>query len=246
MQGTNSVQRKSVIVSGALMVLGYVVLIVANRFHPNGIDPNNHTASFTQYSHWPGWTPDHLLFFVSFFISIAALLVLIEALDVHGEIVRLVVRLATVSAIVAIALSAVRMFIDGVVLERAVNAWAAAPASEAAARFANAETVRWMEEASGSYQNYMIGLSMVVLGGLILWTGRVSRPIGVLIAIAGAGNLAVGWILGEAGFAAEGAIPSYASQVIPVFAGVYLVVFAWRMSRRQARAIPSGAVAVAE
>lgn len=246
MTGTNVVQRKSVAISGAMLIAGYAVLLIANRFHPNGVDPNNHVLSFTQYAHWPGWTADHLLFFVSFSITIGAVMVLTDALDARGEIARLIARLVTVAAIVAIALSALRMLVDGVVLERAVNAWAVAPASEAAARFANAETARWMEEASGSYQNFMIGLAMVALGGLILWTARVPRPVGALIVLSGIGCLVVGWIMGESGFAPEGAIPSYMSQLVPAIAGAYLVVFAWRMPRPAATPLPSGAVAVAE
>jgi hypothetical protein len=47
---------------------------------------------------------------------------------------------------VTLTLTAVAYAVDGVVLKRAVDAWVSAPASEAAARFASAETVRWLEE----------------------------------------------------------------------------------------------------
>ena len=244
MQGTGAVQRKSVVVSGALLILGFVVLGVASQFHPHELAANNHVQSFTQYTHWPGWTADHLLFFVAALITISGVMVLVDALDVEGEIPRLVGRLATMSAVVAVALSAVRMMVDGVVLEKAVNAWAAAPAAEVAARYASAESARWMEEASGSYQSFMIGLAMVALGGLILGTARVPRPIGALIALSGIGYLGIGWVLGESGFAPQGAVPSYISEFIPVIAGVYLIVFALRLPRHASTPRPSGAVAV--
>jgi hypothetical protein len=52
-----------------------------------------------------------------------------------------------------------------------------------------------MLEASASYQGFLIGLTLVVLAGLILSTGRISRPIGVLFGIAGVAYFVVGWIL---------------------------------------------------
>lgn len=246
MSDANIPQRKSVFVSGALLVVGYAVFLIAARFHPHEVDPNNHLLSFAQYAHWPGWTPDHLLFFVAALITMSALMVLIDAIDVRDEILRLVARFASMAAVVAIALSALRMLIDGVVLERAVNAWAAAPAAEAAARYANAETVRWMEEASGSYQSYMIGLTLAVVGALILWTARVPRTVGALLALTGAGYVAIGWIMGESGFSPQGAIPSYISQFIPVICGVYLIVFAWRMPHGEVQPMPSKRIAVPE
>lgn len=246
MQDKYIVPRKSVFVSGALLIAGFVALTIAAQFHPHEISQNNHVLSFTQYAHWPGWTADHLLFFVAALITIAGLTVLIDALDVHDELPRLVARFATMAAVVAVALSAVRMMVDGVVLERAVNAWAAAPQAEAAGRYAAAEAVRWMEEGTGSYQSFMLGATMVALGALILWMGRVPRPVGLLLALGGAGYVVVGWIMGELGFAPEGAVPTYISQLLPVIAGAYLIVFALRTPRAEAAPMASSAVAVAE
>jgi hypothetical protein len=182
--------------------------VAASVFHPSGVD-NNHPAVFVQYAHSAGWVADHLVFFVATTITIAGLLVLFYALNLPDGMLRLTARIGIVSAGAALALSAMRFAVDGVVLKRAVDAWVSAPDPEKAARFASAETVRWMEEAIVSYQGFLLALTLILLAALIVWTARVPRPIGYLLGLGGVGYLAVGWILGVAGFAPEGAIPTY-------------------------------------
>lgn len=224
-----SASRGGLFLSAALMGTGFVVGGVATAFHPSGIDPNNHPLVFAQYAHSPGWTADHLGWFVATTLTIAGLLVLIDALNLNSGLARIANRIGMVVGSAAIAMTALREAVDGVVLKRAVDAWVSAPASEQAARYASAEVARWMEEASASYQNFLFGLTLIVLATLIVWSGRVPRPIGFLFAITGLASFMVGWILGEAGFAPEGANPSYVTEFVPVICAVYLLIVAWRM-----------------
>jgi hypothetical protein len=159
---------------------------------------------------------------------------LIDALNVRSGMGRIANWIGTVVGSAAIAITALRDAVDGVVLKHAVDAWVTAPASEQAGRYASAELARWMEEASASYQYFLLGLTMLVLATLVVSSRRVPRPIGVLFAVSGVASFIVGWILGEAGFASEGATPSYIAQYVPVICAVYLLIFAWRM--------PQGAV----
>jgi hypothetical protein len=57
---------------------------------------------------------------------------------------------------VALGLYGVLQAVDGVALKQAVNAWASAPEAEKAARFASAETIRWLEWGTRSYQSFML------------------------------------------------------------------------------------------
>jgi hypothetical protein len=68
---------------------------------------------------------------------------------------------------------------------RIVNAWASAENGDKAVRFAAAETVRWLEWAVRSYQSFVFGLALILFGAVIAVTGRVSRPIGYLMALCG-------------------------------------------------------------
>lgn len=228
---SSGADRKSLLLSAALIGGGIIALAVASAFHPSGVDNNNHPAVFAQYAQSAGWTAIHLAEFAAMAISLAGLLVLFYALDQPDGLRRLVARIGTVSAGVALALTAVRLAVDGVVLKRAVDAWVSAPDPEKAARFASAETVRWIEEASSSYQSFMLGLTMILLAALIVGSARVPRPIGYLLALGGAGYLVVGWIDGIAGLAPQGAIPTYVGQGSTLVVGIYLLVSAWRMPR---------------
>ena len=229
--------RAGLALSGALLLIGFATLQVSSAFHPGGV-PNDHVSSFTLYAASSGWTADHLATFAAFAFTISGLLVLLYALRLSSGLSALVARIGSGLAAVAIALSAVRFAVDGVVLKRAVDAWVSAPEAERAARFASAETVRWMEEAAMSYQTIVIGLTLIVLAGLIVGTARVPRPIGLLLALSGAGYLVTGWILGASGFAPEGATPNAIGQFVPVLAALYLLIVAWRMPSSAATVIP--------
>lgn len=246
MNPSNSVSRAGLFLSVGLFGAYLVTFVFATAFHPSGIDPNNHPLVFVQYAHSSGWTADHLGWFVSTSLLIAAFLVLIDALNVSGRMARTASRTGMVLGATAIALTALREAVDGVVLKRAVDAWVSAPPAEQAARFASAEVARWMEEASASYQNFALGLTVLVLAGLIIWTARVPRPIGYLFALLGAAYLATGWILGESGFAPQGTAPSYATEFIPVICAAYLLVVAWRMPHTAAELSASGLTAKPE
>jgi hypothetical protein len=223
--------RKAVFLSAVLVLSSFIAYAIATAYHPGGVDANNHPAVFAQYANSSGWTADHLGWFVESALLIAGLLVLFNALRVSDGIAGIAVRIGVVSASVALALSAVRYAVDGVVLKRAVDAWFIAPDAEKAARFASAEIARWMEEASISYQSFVLGLSLLLLAAVIVWSARVPRPIGFLLALGGAAYLVFGWIVGESGLAPEGAMPNYIAAFSPLFAGVWLLITGWRMPR---------------
>jgi hypothetical protein len=54
--------------------------------------------------------------------------------------------------------------VDGVTLKQAVDAWAAASGTEEATRFADAETVRWIEWGLQSYFRVLLGVAFLLLG----------------------------------------------------------------------------------
>lgn len=68
----------------------------------------------------------------------------------------------------------------------------AAPEAEKAARFASAETIRWLEEGTRSYQSYMFGAALVLLGSAVALTGRVPRALGYLMGLSGLAYLVQG------------------------------------------------------
>jgi hypothetical protein len=190
----------------------------------------------------PAGVADHLGWFVETAIFIAGLVVLLYALNLPHGVPRLAARIGIVSAGVALGLIALRYAVDGIVLKRAIDAWISAPEAEKAARFASAETARWLEEAAASYQGFVLGFALILLAALIVWTARIPRPIGYLLALGGVGCLAAGWVLGEAGFAPDGALPTLVGQLSPLIASVWLVISAWRMPESAELARPAKGV----
>jgi hypothetical protein len=137
--------------------------------------------------------------------------------------------LGALFALIALALYGVLQAVDGVALKHAVNAWVAAPEAEKAARFASAETVRWLEWGAKSYQTFVLGTSLFLFAVAILRTGFVPRPIGYLMALSGIAYAVQGWILGVRGFG-PAETPTVITILLNLLWSIWLLVFVWRRS----------------
>ena len=155
---------------------------------------------FAKYAGSASWTAVHLGQFAGMAVIIAGLLVLYFALDVRAGGAAWVARLGAVCAAVALGLYGVLQAVDGVALKQAVDAWVSAPEAEKAARFASAETIRWLEWGTRSYQSFMFGLTLILLGSAVAVTARLPRAIGYLMGLSGLAYIVQGWVLGSEGF----------------------------------------------
>jgi hypothetical protein len=137
--------KRALTLSGSLLVVGFVVNGIQRMiWHPSG-EEDDHEAIFSEYAASDAWVGTHFAEFVLVLVAFAGLLVLCHALWRETPYLALLAA----GAIVATAAAwAVLQAVDGVTLKQAVDAWAAAPGSEGATRFADAETVRWTEWAS--------------------------------------------------------------------------------------------------
>jgi hypothetical protein len=84
-----------------------------------------------------------------------------------------------------LALYGVLQAVDGVALKQAVNAWASAPDAEKAARFTSAEAIRWLEWGLRSYQNFALGLALLLFAAAVVRTAWVPRSIAYLMGLSG-------------------------------------------------------------
>ena len=104
------------------------------------------------------------------------LLVLYFGLDARaGGRAAWVARLGAVSAGGSLGLYGVLRAVDGVALKQAVDAWVRAPQADKAARFSSAEAIRWLEWGTRSYQSFMFGLTLILLGSAVALTARLPR-----------------------------------------------------------------------
>jgi hypothetical protein len=187
--------RKSVRISATLLLVGQLLYIVITQLHVGG-DANHHPAIFATYARSGIWTAIHVGQFAATAILLAGLVALSSALDVQVGTARWAARFGAASAAVALALYGVVMAVDGVALKQAVNAWANAPDAEKAARFASAEAIRWIEWGARSYQNFALGLALLLLAAAVARTAGLSRRIAYLMGLSGLTYLAQGWVAG--------------------------------------------------
>ena len=98
------------------------------------------------------------------------------ALDASAGTARWAGRFGAASTAVALALYGVVMAVDGLALKQAVNAWVSAAEPEKAARFASAEAIRWLEWGARSYENFTLGIAVLLfaaaVGGTVGMPGR--------------------------------------------------------------------------
>jgi hypothetical protein len=225
--------RASLRLSATLLLAGQLLYIVVTQFHPGG-DANNHPAVFAEYARSGIWTAVHLGQFAAMAILLAGLLALFFALDVPAGPVRWAGRFGAASAVVALALYGVLQAVDGVTNKQVDDAWVAAPHAEKAARFASAEAMRWLEWGARSYQDFALGLALLLFAAAVARTARVPRPIAYLMGLSGLTYLMQGWVVGSEGFSGTHTILILLAWALSLAWMIWLVVVAWRMPDSQA------------
>ena len=77
------IDRKTLRLSAALLVVGFILYVVVGLLHPDG-PANNHRVVFAEYAASASWTAVHLGQFAGMAVIIAGLLVVYFALDVRA------------------------------------------------------------------------------------------------------------------------------------------------------------------
>jgi hypothetical protein len=191
-----SADRGALTLSGALLLVGFVVNAIQRMLlHPTGAE-DDHEAIFTEYAESDVWVFTHFLEFVLVLVAFAGLLVLCHALRPETPYLAL---LAAGALIVTSATWAALQGVDGVTLKQSVDAWAAASGTEQATRFADAETVRWIEWGLQSYFRVVLAVVFLLLGAAAVVSRLVPSWLGVLLVVAGLLSLAIGVSVGYAG-----------------------------------------------
>jgi hypothetical protein len=223
--------------SSTLVLIGAVlVTIIVLYLHPGG--GSTLESVFAAYAASGDWMAIHLGQFIGMAAIGAGLLVLYYALNVSEGTAHWLGFFAAISAVVAISLAAVTFAVDGVANKQAVDAWVSAPAAEQAARFASAETLRWLEMATSSYLDLMLGFTQVLFAIVIVWTARVNRGIGILMGLAGLAYLVQGWLIGTRGFTSANTVPTDAGYTLLCVSMLWLYFSSW-LRRQSAQAAPA-------
>ena len=182
--------------AGALLLVGFLVNGIQRMLlHPSGAE-DDHEAIFTEYAESDVWVATHFAEFVLVLVAFAGLLVLCRVLWREATYLAL---LAAGGVIVTSATWAALQGVDGVTLKQAVDAWAGASGAEQAARYGDAETVRWIEWGLQSYFRIVLALAFLLLGAAAIVSRVVPSWLGVLLVVGGLLSLAIGISVGYAG-----------------------------------------------
>jgi hypothetical protein len=230
--------RRLLLFSAILLIVGVVVSAVAQQFHEGrGVTA---TDVFTAYANSTNWTLVHEAQFAGSSILIFGILALFLALNVNSGIRGVVNRFAAASAVAALALNGVLYAVDGVALKQAVDAWVSAPASEQSTFFAVAQGIRGLEWGIRSYVDFATGLSLILFAIVIVSSARIPRPIGYIMGLTGLLHIAGGYIFG-AGYTSLTPYPTPASAdywLLIVVWAVWLLISAYRMKSSKQRTSP--------
>src|ERR671931_46490 len=216
-----------------LLLVEHLLYLGASGSHADG-EANTPPAVFAEYAGSGIWTAVHLGQFAGMAILLAGLLALFFALDVQAGTAGWAGRCGAASAAATLALYGVLQAVDGVALKQAVNAWASAPDAEKTVRFASAEAIRWLEWGVRSYQDFALGLALLLFAAAVVRTAWVPRPIAYLMGLSGLTYLAQGWVAGSEGFSRTQTILIVLALVLNLAWMVWLVVVAWRMRESEA------------
>lgn len=225
-------RRTSLRLSGTLVLTGQLLYIVVTLFHAGG-EANNHHAIFSTYAANAIWTAVHVAQFACMAIFLAGLFALFFALDVQTGLTRWAGRFGAALAAVTLALYGGVLAVDGVALKQAVNAWASAPEPEKAARFATAEAIRWLEWGMRSYQNFALGLAVLLFAAAVARTAGIPRLIGYLMGLSGLTYLVQGWVAGTEGFSRTQTIAIVLAEVLNLTWMIWLVVISRRIQHSE-------------
>jgi hypothetical protein len=220
------IDRTSLRLSATLLLVGQLLYVVITLFHADG-DANDHPAVFAEYAASGTWTAVHVGQFACMAVMLAGLLALFFALDAQPGTASWAGRFGVVSAVTTLALYGVVLAVDGVALKQAVNAWASAPDTEKAARFASAEAIRWLEWGTRSYETFTLGLAVLLFA--VVRTAWAPRPIPYLMGLSGLTYLVQGWTAGTEGFSQTHTIAIVLAEILNVAWMTWLLVVAWRM-----------------
>lgn len=213
--------------AAALLLLGQLLFIAITLLHTGG-EANNHPVIFAAYAASESWKTVHVGQFAAMAILLAGLFALYFALDIQTQTARFAGRIGAAFTVATLALYGVLQAVDGVANKQAVDAWVSAPEPEKAARFASAESIRWLEWGVRSYQNFTLGIALLLFAAAVVRTIGIPRPIAYVMALAGVTYLVQGWVVGSMGFAQAETIAIEVAYLLNLVWMIWLLIAARR------------------
>ncbi len=182
-------------------ITGIVVQVGMDQLHPAGAPPNSTVAAFREYATSTSWTYVHIGQFVGTLLIVLSLLALSRPLSRQRGLVGASASVGAVTAVLAAAIFAVQMAVDGVALRSTVHTWfVAAPGPEKTSAFQVADGIRSLEKGLSGFFHLSNGMTLLALGLSIAFGVLYARWLGWVAVLAGAAFLVGGVITARTGF----------------------------------------------
>ena len=221
--------RGAIRIGATCAIAGSVFLLLGTYLHPQGADPNETVAAFTEYAADRLWVASHLTQLAGVALMLAALVCLAQQLESASGTGW--ARLAAGGAIASLAVTAALQAVDGIALKAMVDAWAAAPAAQKEAAFYAAFAVRQVEIGLASVLSLLLGLTVTVYGVALLVDPTYPKWLGGCAIGGGVPAAAAGVVMAHSGFSRLAmAINMSAGSLLLVWM-LTLGVFMWRRGR---------------
>jgi Domain of unknown function (DUF4386) len=189
-------------------------------------DPNDVVAAFTEYAADHLWIASHLTQLAGVALIVLALLFLAQQLEAASGTAW--ARIAAAGAIASLALACVLQAVDGIALKRAVDAWAAAPASQKDAAFHAAFAVRQVEIGLASMVCLTFGLTAVVYGRILLFDRVYPKWLAALAVLGGVPTTVAGVVIAYTGFSTSAMAINMPANFVLLVWMLALGVCMWR------------------
>jgi hypothetical protein len=202
-------------------IAGAFLGMVGNLAHPTtpaaSEDPDGLARTVAESG---SWVPDHLVILLGLVLMLGGLVAISRSIS--GGLPGALARLGYVAAVGGVTVGLVLLAIDGVAAKHLAEEWAAAPGEKAAALQALLAEEAINFALGTLFYILFAGVTFVLLGLAVAWSGIYPRWLGWTVVVAGAGSVVVGLVQAQVG-------ESNAATRIPgiVFPTVITLWLAW-------------------
>jgi len=172
-------------------IVGALLAMVGNLLHPATPigDPEGVARTIAQSERW---VLVHLVIVVGLILMLGALVALSRSIE--GGVAGALARLGS-AAVAGVTVGVVLVIVDGVATKHLADAWEAAPPEEAAAALRVVVAEEAINFALAALFNILFaGVTFILLGLAVAWSGEYPRWLGWVVVVAGAGSVPVGLV----------------------------------------------------
>ena len=208
-----------------LAIVGAIAFMVGQSIGPS-VDPDDTAAFLQDTAESTTSVAGYLLVFVGNALMVGALVALYRSItDGPGAALA---RLGFATALVALAVNAVWLGIQGMATKELAEAWVNAPAEEKAAAFRVAEAVQHMVIGVASLGSVLYGTAILLYGLAVALSNIYPRWLGWVAVVVGVGTAVAGLLLFLIGISLGTLIPYALFSILSLLWVLVMGVLMWR------------------